>query len=179
LVEHEKLKHENDELRLTYERLSSNVASYEMHIADEKSRRALLKTSVEQYRHEIELLEERNAMLENLNKELQDEKLQGTGAPVPGSPDISRSAFNLEEELQNTADPTALFQMEIQRLKAENSLLRNNMGVATENERLRAELEELQRSKLRLQTQYHETFEKHAVAQERIKELMNNLTGEA
>ncbi len=52
------------------------------------------------------------------------------------------------------------------------------MGVGSENDRLRADLEQAKKREELLQEKYSAVFEKHTVAQEQIQALINNATGE-
>ncbi|KAK4118719.1 hypothetical protein N657DRAFT_659461 [Parathielavia appendiculata] len=139
----------------------------------------VLQETNEELKRRVEYLESRRQLDESTIRELQ-EQLQLGDIPQPGSesPGASTAKFNLEQELETTADPTVTLRLELQRLKAENGLLRNNMTVASENERLRSELESANQKVEHYRLNCTEAMEKHAVAQEQINALINNATGE-
>ncbi|KAK4098228.1 hypothetical protein N658DRAFT_499652 [Parathielavia hyrcaniae] len=139
----------------------------------------VLQETNEDLKRRVEYLESRRQLDESTIRDLQ-EQLQLGDIPQHGSesPGASTAKFNLEQELETTSDPTVALRLELQRLKAENGLLRNNMTVASENERLRSELESANQKVDHYRLKCTEAMEKQAVAQEQVNALVNNATGE-
>jgi protein HOOK3 len=139
----------------------------------------VLQDSNEELKRRVEYLESKRQLDESTIRDL-EEQLQLGDVPLPGtdSPGASGAKFNLEQELETTADPAVALRLELQRLKAENSLLRNNMTVASENERLRSELDSAGQKVEYYRLKCTEAMEKQAVAQEQITALVNHATSE-
>ncbi|KAJ4306833.1 hypothetical protein N0V88_000204 [Collariella sp. IMI 366227] len=138
----------------------------------------VLQDANEELKRRLEYLESKRQLDESTIRELQ-EQLQ-LGIPEGGfdSPGASPAKFSLEQELETTSDPTVALRLEIQRLKAENGLLRNNMAVASENERLRNELDSAGQKVDHYRVKCTEAMEKHAVIQEQINALVAHNTSE-
>ncbi|KAK3297761.1 uncharacterized protein B0H64DRAFT_392982 [Chaetomium fimeti] len=139
----------------------------------------VLQDANEELKRRVEYLDSKRQLDENTIRELQ-EQLQLGDMPEPGSesPGASTAKFSLEQELETTSDPTVALRLELQRLKAENSLLRNNMAVASENEKLRSELDGANQRVDHYRLKCTEAMEKQAVAQEHINALVEHATGE-
>ncbi|KAH6851029.1 hypothetical protein B0I37DRAFT_373030 [Chaetomium sp. MPI-CAGE-AT-0009] len=139
----------------------------------------VLQDANEELKRRVEYLDSKRQLDENTIRELQ-EQLQLGDIPQPGSesPGASTTKFSLEQELETTSDPTVALRLEVQRLKAENSLLRNNMAVASENEKLRSELDGANQRVDHYREKCTDAMEKQAVAQEHINALIGNATGE-
>lgn len=139
----------------------------------------VLQDANEELKRRVEYLDSKRQLDENTIRELQ-EQLQLGDIPEPGSesPGASTTKFSLEQELETTADPSVALRLELQRLKAENSLLRNNMAVASENEKLRSELDGANQKVDHYRVQCTEAMEKQAVAQEHINALIEHATDE-
>ncbi len=103
----------------------------------------------------------------------------GYSSARSGSPDAATTNFNLEEELQTTADPAvAAMRLELSKLKAENQLLRDNMGVAADNERLRVDLDLANQKVDHLRQQHQDVSIQHGLAMAQINALLAELPKE-
>lgn len=139
----------------------------------------VLQDSNEELKRRVEYLESRRQLDENTIRELEEQlQLGDVPQPTADSPGATGAKFNLEQELETSADPAVALRLELQRLKAENSLLRNNMTVASENERLRSELDSAGQKVDYYRLKCTEAMEKQAVAQEQITALVNHATSE-
>jgi protein HOOK3 len=175
----DEVKAQNLRLQKEIEEKVKVLSNNEQEIIYTLQSKNVLQETNEELKRRVEYLESRRQLDESTIRELQ-EQLQLGDIPQPGSesPGASTAKFNLEQELETTADPTVALRLELQRLKAENSLLRNNMTVASENERLRSELDSASQKVEHYRVKCTEAMEKHAVAQEQITALVTNATGE-
>jgi protein HOOK3 len=178
LRDYENVKSRSSQQATTIERFRTMVAQLEQELEDNRVKRMALDSEILSTKSQLDRLLESKVLDEARIAELEQQILHG-GADVPvSSPDAGKTAFSLEEELQHEADPKAAYSIEISRLRAENNLLRNNMGVGSENERLRNELELSKQRELMLQEKFNVVFEKHTVAQEQIQALLDSSAGE-
>jgi protein HOOK3 len=167
----------NSQLETTEKMLVRRVEEYErnqIYMQDEK--RALIE-QIQECRATIEALEAAKAHDERIIHE-QREQLQVQGNLSSASPTTPAIPSNLEQELLGESDPVSAYALEVSRLKAENSLLRNNMAVGSQNEMLRKDLETAKHSEERLQEKYNDIFEKYTVGQKQIEALISNMAGE-
>ncbi|KAL2018533.1 hypothetical protein VTK56DRAFT_745 [Thermocarpiscus australiensis] len=179
LRNHEEIKAQNRKLQKEIEEKVRVLTNNEQEIIYTLQSKNVLQDANEELKRRIEYLESKRQLDESTIRELQ-EQLQLADIPQSGSdsPGASTAKFNLEQELETTADPAVALRLEIQRLKAENGLLRNNMTVASENERLRSELESASQKVEHYRIKCTEAMEKHAVAQEQLNALASNATGD-
>jgi protein HOOK3 len=173
--EFDKMRADNEALKYTCQQYRKQMETYEREKFDDQSIKINLKEENESVKLERQILQDQLRVSEEQIRDLQ-ERLQVSGSSVPASPGASGVLANLEQELQTTSDPAARYRLEISRLEAENKLLRNNMGVAAENERLRTELDIEKKRENLLTIKYNEVYEKYVVAQEQIKTLLNQGT---
>jgi len=178
LKEFEELKMSNRRLQKEIEEKAKVLANNEQEIIYTIQSKNVLQDANEELKRRIEYLESRRQLDESTIKELQ-EQLQLADVPqtVSHSPGASTSKFNLEQELE-TSDPLVTLRVEISRLKAENNVLRNNMAVSSENEKLRGELDSANQKVDHYRLKCTEAMEKQAVSQEQINAMINGLTGE-
>lgn len=176
LKDYENFKAQNRKLQKEIEEKVKVLANNEQEIVYTLQSRNVLQETNEELQRRVEYLESKHQADENMIKELQ-EQLQMGGAihETSGSESpVTNGGFNLEHELET--EPAV--RLELQRLKAENTVLRSNMTVASENERLRSELESANKKVDLYRGKCTEAMEKHAVAQEQLNAIMNNTAGE-
>jgi protein HOOK3 len=174
--EFDKMRADNEALKYTCQQYRKQMETYEREKFDDQSIKINLKEENESVKLEKQILQDQLRVTEEQIKDLQD-RLQVQGSSAPASPGASGLLSNLEQELQTTSDPAARYRLEISRLEAENRLLKNNMGVSAENERLRTDLDIEKKKESLLQIKYNEIFEKYVVAQEQIRSLVNQSKG--
>lgn len=176
LKDFDNFKAQNRKLQKEIEEKVKVLANNEQEIVYTLQSRNVLQETNEELQRRVEYLESKHQADENMIKELQ-EQLQMGGAihETSGSQSpVTNGGFNLEHELET--EPAV--RLELQRLKAENNVLRSNMTVASENERLRSELESANKKVDLYRGKCTEAMEKHAVAQEQLNAMMNNTAGE-
>ncbi len=175
--QYQTLKDKNAQYEVSMERFRDLVRTLEQQLEDNRIKRIGLEDDIYAFQAQLNRLREQKGLDEARIADLEQQILHGAAPSL--SPSVSQTGFNLEEELQHTTEPTSTAQsLEVSKLRAENSLLRNNMGVASENNQLRTNLEVVQTEKKRFEDMYNTVFEKHVVAQEQIHALIENLTNE-
>ncbi|KAH0444587.1 microtubule binding protein [Colletotrichum camelliae] len=172
LIEYEKVLKRNQALEQTNEQYASKLRDYELQYVELDAQRRMLHDDTTQLRARLQSLDAQRLSDERLISELQEQIATGAGSSAM-SPDAASAGFSLEQELDSagsSAPPN--LSLEVSRLKAENNLLRSGMGSASENARLRQELEDERRQRERLQSTYNETFEKHQLAEAQVSALI-------
>ncbi|KAK3321419.1 hypothetical protein B0T19DRAFT_265460 [Cercophora scortea] len=179
LKDYDHMRSTNIKLQKEIAEKTKALATNEQEIIYTIQSRNVLQDSNEELKRRLEYLESSHQLDESRIRELEEQlQLGGTLQPGSHSPGASTSKFNLEQELETTTDPAVTLRLEVGRLKAENNLLRNNMTVASENDRLRAELDAANQKVEMYRSKCIEATEKHAIAQEQVNALVNNMTGE-
>ncbi|CCF33207.1 hypothetical protein CH063_05445 [Colletotrichum higginsianum] len=175
LIEYEKVLKRNQALEQTNEQYASKLRDYELQYVELDAQRRALHDDTQQLRARLATLDAQRLSDERLIADLQEQINSGSQAAL--SPDAGTAGFSLEEELEGAGGSTAPNPaLEISRLKAENNLLRSGMGSASENARLRQELEEERKQRERIQKTYNETFEKQQLAEAQVSALIEMLT---
>ncbi|KAK2033426.1 hypothetical protein LX32DRAFT_88485 [Colletotrichum zoysiae] len=173
LIEYEKVLKRNQALEQTNEQYASKLRDYELQYVELDAQRRALHDDTQQLRDRLATLDAQRLSDERWIAELQEQI--NSGPQVALSPDAGTAGFSLEEELEGAGNSVAPNPaLEISRLKAENNLLRSGMGSASENARLRQELEEERRQRERIQGTYNDTFEKHQLAEAQISALIES-----
>ncbi|CAK7273048.1 hypothetical protein SEPCBS57363_005456 [Sporothrix epigloea] len=174
LKELEALHKRSNQQQATIERFREMVSGLEQQIEDNRIQKAALEADIYGAQAQLQNLKDQNQLSEARIGELEQQLLQGTGSALPTGPGGmvgGSAAFNLEEELQHTDDPAHAYTLEISRLRAENNLLRSNVTVGSENDRLRADLE-ISRTKEELaRKKYNDMFEKHTLLEVQMQAL--------
>ncbi|KIH86311.1 microtubule-binding protein [Sporothrix brasiliensis 5110] len=178
LKEFEALQKRVNQQQATIERFREMVSGLEQQIEDNRIQKAALEADIYAVHAQLESLKDQNQMSEVRIAELEQQLLQGTGSTLPASPGGSKATFNLEEELQHTDDPASAYTLEIARLRAENNLLRSNVNVGSENDRLRADLEISKTKEELARKKYNDMFEKHTLLEAQMQALASGAIGE-
>ncbi|KAK3997141.1 protein hook [Cladorrhinum sp. PSN332] len=178
--DYEEVKEQNRKLQKEMDEKVMVLSSNEQEIIYTLQSKNVLQDANEELKRKVEYLESKRQLDEATIRELQEQLQLGDMLQLSGSdsPGPRQSTFNLEQELDSTNDPTAALRLEVQRLKAENNLLRNNMAVGSENERLRTELDVAHQKVEHYRLTANEAMEKHAVVQEQVTALMTHATTE-
>ncbi|WQF81362.1 Putative CH domain superfamily protein [Colletotrichum destructivum] len=173
LIEYEKVLKRNQALEQTNEQYASKLRDYELQYVELDAQRRALHDDTQQLRARLATLDAQRLSDERLIADLQEQINSGSQAAL--SPDAGTAGFSLEDELEGAGGSTAPNPaLEISRLKAENNLLRSGMGSASENARLRQELEEERKQRERIQKTYNETFEKQQLAEAQVSALIES-----
>lgn len=173
LIEYEKVLKRNQALEQTNEQYASKLRDYELQYVELDAQRRALHDDTMQLRARLATLDAQRLSDERLIADLQEQINAGSQSAL--SPDAGTTGFSLEQELEgagSSAPPN--LNLEVSRLKAENNLLRSGMGSASENARLRQELEDERRQRERIQGTYNDTFEKQQLAEAQISALIES-----
>lgn len=174
----EKIRAENDMLQHTCQQYRKQMGTYESEKFEDQAIKASLKEENETHKLEKQVLADQLRIGEDQIRDLQ-ERMQIYVAPQPpASPGGTGVSPNLEQELETTTDPTMRYRLEVSRLEAENRLLKNNMGVAAENDRLRSEVEFEKQKHKAIEDMYADANNKYILAQEQIKILLSSMKGD-
>lgn len=180
LRDYEEVKAHNRKLQKEIEEKVKVLTNNEQEIIYTLQSKNVLQDANEELKRKVEYLESKRQLDESRIRDLQEQVELGD-AMQPGLPSPGANAGNLslEQELESTSDPAVALRVEISRLKTENSVLRNNVTVASENERLRSELDIANQKVALYRNKCTEAMEKHAVAQEQLNALVESKTGES
>ncbi|CAM1509265.1 Fc.00g030040.m01.CDS01 [Cosmosporella sp. VM-42] len=164
--------------RKAEDELTKMITQSEQHLWDERNQKNQLLKDVTALEEEVNRLRARSSHDEHYIQDLQEQLEQanaGQGATV-----LTGLSGSLEDELNSAAtdDGPINLPLELSRLKAENDLLRSTVGSTGNAALLRRELDEEKRQRARIQQNFNEIFEKHAVGQDQLEAVINNLTGE-
>ncbi|KAJ4190678.1 hypothetical protein NW767_004192 [Fusarium falciforme] len=168
--------------RTAEDELTKMITQSEQHLWDERNQKTQLMRDYAALEDEVIRLRARQSHDENFIRDLQDQIQSGASVESPplGMSMTGGAPTSLEDELNDAATEDGAqinIPLELSRLKAENDLLRSTVG--SENTApLRRELDEEKKQRAHLQKSYNDIFEKHAVAQDHIEALINNMTDE-
>lgn len=173
----DKVYAENDALKTTIGEYKKRFQAYEAEVMTLTTQKATLQA---EHRFSLERIEALTA-----SKQHDEEFIRGLQEQInsgdqhqssPKSPGRS-GGLTLEEELEQSDDPTPNYLLEISRLKAENQLLKSNTA-GTSNATLRIDLEESERIRKRLEENLQELTEQHALAQEQLQAVISTSSPE-
>ncbi|KAI8668972.1 hypothetical protein NCS57_00710500 [Fusarium keratoplasticum] len=168
--------------RTAEDELTKMITQSEQHLWDERNQKTQLMRDYAALEDEVIRLRARQSHDENFIRDLQDQIQSGASVESPplGMSMTGGAPTSLEDELNDAATEDGAqinIPLELSRLKAENDLLRSTVG--SENTApLRRELDEEKKQRAHLQKSYNDIFEKHAVSQDHIEALINNMTDE-
>ncbi|KAM5345599.1 hypothetical protein ACJ41O_011460 [Fusarium nematophilum] len=162
----------------TVDEMREMLTQSEQSLWDERTKRDVMKDDMAILQEEVIRLRARQSHDENFIKDLQ-EQLQNSSSQG-ATPGILGLPSNLEDELNDAAteDGQINLPLELSRLKAENEMLRSTVSSTGDTAPIRRQLDEEKRQRIRALQKYNEMFEKHAIAQDQIEALMNNMTDE-
>ena len=171
----------SDRTRKAEDELTKMITQSEQHLWDERNQKNQLMRDLGAAEEELMRLRAQRSHDERYIQDQQEQLQQAL--TVQSQPGASQSTFNLEDEL-NTASKEAIpasqgnLHLELSRLKAENELLRSTLGPGGDATLLRRELDEEKRQRAKLQQNYNDLFEKHAVTEDQNDALIKHLTDE-
>ncbi len=157
------------------EAYAAKMEGYEIDIASFRDEKTMWKTENNELRIRIQYLEQQALSDEQTVRDLQDKIQMFDPSIGPETPTIARPSQSLEDELRDSSTSISMRDIELQRLQAENSLLRNSIGTETEKGLLLQELEDVRTSRQQLQDRYNEILEKYTIGQAQIDALILNM----
>ena len=164
-------------MRQEQEAYATKMEGYEIDIASFRDEKTMWKTENNELRMRIQYLEQQALSDEQTVRDLQDKiQMLDPSALPPDTPSAARPLQSLEDELRDSgSNNISMRDIEVQRLQAENALLRNSIGTETEKGLLLQELEDSRSTRQQLQEKYNELLEKYAVGQSQIDALVHNM----
>ncbi|KAF8864291.1 hypothetical protein BDZ45DRAFT_669489 [Acephala macrosclerotiorum] len=177
-VHFDKVHAENEKINATLLAYQRKFESYELEIVEHTTHKSLLEKELRLQNIKIESLVARQQHDEGYIKDLQEEvRTKSTGPLSPDSPTANGGGLNLEQELEQSAEDTPNYALEISRLKSENNALKDG-DRRTDNANLRINLAESERIRKRIEENLRELTEKHAITQEQLSAAISSSSGE-
>ncbi|RYO94801.1 hypothetical protein DL764_007779 [Monosporascus ibericus] len=165
-------------MRQEQEAYATKMEGYEIEIAGFRDEKQFWRGENTQLKLRIQQLEQQALSDEQTVRDLQDKVQMLDPSAVPDTPTAARPSHSLEDELRDSGGSVSMRDIEIQRLQAENALLRGSIGTEGAKDLLLQELEETRASRQQLQDKYNEMLEKYTVGQAQIDALILNMGGE-
>ncbi|KAI1160037.1 hypothetical protein F5B18DRAFT_634237 [Nemania serpens] len=163
-------------LKRESEAYASKMQGYEIDIANMRDQKLALVSQNQDMIMRLTELEQRSQLDEAVVKDLQEKILMlDPSAVVDDS--LSAHPTSLEDELSDSNNMISMRNLEVQRLQAENAVLKN-IGSETDKGQLVQEMEDLRNSRLAIQEKYNDIFERFTVSQKQIDTLIQGMSGE-
>ncbi|RWA03882.1 hypothetical protein EKO27_g11222 [Xylaria grammica] len=162
-------------LKRESEAYASKMQGYEIDIANMRDQKLALVSQNQDIMIRLSELEQRSQLDEAVVKDLQEKVLMlDPSAVVDDS--LAARPTSLEDELNDSSNTISMRSLELQRLQAENSVLKNTIGSESDKGQLIQEMERLRISRQAIQDKYNDIFERFTVGQKQIDALIQNLS---
>lgn len=166
-------------LRREAEAYATKMQGYEIDIANFNNQKTMYTTENAELRLRLEDLQSRSQIDEAVVRDLQEKVMMldpsATTTTTPGTP-IGSHPTTLEDELNESSNNTmSMRNLELQRLQAENAVLKSSIGTETEKGQLIQEMEDLRVSRESLQEKVNDLLEKYTVSQHQLDALIQNM----
>lgn len=176
-VDFDKVHEENAKVKTTLHEYQKKFESYELQIVEISNQKHVLEQELRIQSLKAEQMAERQQHDEKFIAELQEQLRTGPGPASPSSPTATSGSLNLEQELEQSNDPTTNHVLEISRLKSEIKALKDS-DRRTDSNNLQIDLEESERIRKRIEKNFLDLTEKHAIIQEQLAAMISNSEGE-
>ncbi|KAI1187698.1 hypothetical protein F5B17DRAFT_398427 [Nemania serpens] len=164
-------------LKRESEAYASKMQGYEIDIANMRDQKLALVSQNQDMMMRLAELEQRSQLDEAVVKDLQ-EKILMLDPSAAMDDSLSAQHTSLEDELNDSNSVMSMRNLEMQRLQAENAVLKTTIGSETDKGQLVQEMEDLRISGQALQDKYNDIFEKFTVSQKQIDTLIQGMNGE-
>ncbi|OTB04867.1 hypothetical protein M426DRAFT_320450 [Hypoxylon sp. CI-4A] len=162
-------------LKREAEAYATKMQGYEIDIADFNNQKTMYTSENTELRLRLEDLQNRSQIDEGVVRELQERiAMLDPLATSPSTPQGPRPV-SLEDELNETSNAMTMRNLELQRLQAENAMLKSSIGTETEKGRLVQEMDDVRAERQALQDRYNDLLEKHTVGQHQLDMLIQNM----
>ncbi|KAI1095319.1 hypothetical protein F5B19DRAFT_440992 [Rostrohypoxylon terebratum] len=164
-------------LKREAEAYATKMQGYEIDIATFNDQKTMYTTENAELRLRLEDLQSRSQIDEAVVRDLQEKvmMLDPSATTTPGTP-IASHPTTLEDELNESSNNTiSMRNLELQRLQAENTVLKSTIGTETEKGQLIQEMEDLRVSRDSLQEKVNDLLEKYTVSQHQLDALIQNM----
>ncbi|RYC57071.1 hypothetical protein CHU98_g9137 [Xylaria longipes] len=162
-------------LKRESEAYASKMQGYEIDIANMRDQKLALMSQNQDMMMRLSELEQRGQLDEAVVKELQEKVLMLDPSAVMDDPLAARPT-SLEDELNDSSNTISMRNLEVQRLQAENAVLKSTIGSETDKGQLFQEMEDLRASRQAVQDKYNDIFERFTVGQKQLDILIQNLS---
>ncbi|KAG4222738.1 hypothetical protein PC116_g28789, partial [Phytophthora cactorum] len=156
------------------EKYAEQFQKYEEEVASFGDQKIMYTSEINELRGRIEGLQARSQTDEAIVKDLQEKVMMLDPTAAPSTPSSHRPT-TLEDELNESGNAVSMRNIEIQRLQAENAVLRSSIGTETEKGQLLQEMEDLRTARQALQDKNNDIFEKYTVGQHQLDALIQNM----
>ncbi|KAJ2990065.1 hypothetical protein NUW58_g3143 [Xylaria curta] len=175
---YDQLTHANSKvetLKRESEAYASKMQGYEIDIANMRDQKLALMSQNQDMMMRLSELEQRSQLDEAVVKDLQEKVLMLDPSAVMDDPLAARPT-SLEDELNDSSNAISMRNLEVQRLQAENAVLKSTIGSETDKGQLVQELEDLRASRQAIQDKYNDIFERFTVGQKQLDTLIQNMS---
>ncbi|KAI0856325.1 hypothetical protein F4860DRAFT_506821 [Xylaria cubensis] len=175
---YDQLTHANSKieaLKRESEAYASKMQGYEIDIANMRDQRLALMSQNQDMMMRLGELEQRSHIDEAVVKDLQEKVLMLDPSAAMDDP-LAVHPTSLEDELNDSNNPISMRSLEMQRLQAENAVLKSSIGSETDKGQLVQEMEDLRASRQAIQDKYNDIFERFTVGQKQLDILIQNLS---
>jgi protein HOOK3 len=172
----DKVYEENETLKTTIGEYKKRFQTYEDEVMTLTTQKSTLQAENRFNAEQISQLLASKTHDEEFIKGLQEQINSGDqhhASEASGRP----SGLTLEEELEQSDDPTPNLLLEISRLKAENQFLKSG-NAGTSNAELRTELDESERKFKRLEENFQGVTEENAIVREQLRAVLSSSSNE-
>lgn len=156
------------------EKYAEQFQKYEEEVASFGDQKIMYTSEINELRGRIEGLQARSQTDEAIVKDLQEKVMMLDPTAAPSTPS-GHPPTSLEDELNESGNAVSMRNIEIQRLQAENAVLRSSIGTETEKGQLIQEMEDLRTARQALQDKYNDIFEKYTVGQHQLDAIIQNM----
>ncbi|KAI0601731.1 hypothetical protein F4775DRAFT_589043 [Biscogniauxia sp. FL1348] len=161
-------------LKRESEAYATKMQGYEIDIANFRDQKLLLAAQNNELRLRVGDLEQRSQLDEAVVKDLQEKVMMLDPSAVTEDSPVARQT-SLEDELSESTNTLSLGNLELQRLRAENAVLKSSIGTETEKGQLIQEIEDARASRQAIQDKYNDIFERYTVGQNQLDALIQNM----
>ncbi|KAI0161317.1 hypothetical protein GGR57DRAFT_353633 [Xylariaceae sp. FL1272] len=162
-------------LREEGEAYASKMQGYEMDIHDMREQKAMIQSNNYTLMARVKELETRSQNDESVVKDLQEKVMMLDPGAAMDDP-LAVRPTSLEDELSESNNTISMRSLEVQRLQAENAVLKSTIGLETDKGALVQEMEDLRASRQAVQDRYNDIFEKFTVGQKQLDTLIQNMS---
>lgn len=165
-------------LKRESEAYASKMQGYEIEIADMRAQKLALVSQNQDVVIRLSEMERRSQLDEDIVKELQEKVLMLDPSAVMDD-SLAARPTSLEDELsESNNNMVSMRSLEVQRLQAENAVLKSTIGLETDKGQLVQEMEDLRDSRKAIQDRYDDVLEKFTVGQKQLDTIIEKMNGQ-
>ncbi|KAI1382737.1 uncharacterized protein F4822DRAFT_440809 [Hypoxylon trugodes] len=161
-------------LKRETEAYATKMQGYEIDIANFNNQKTMYTAENAELRLRLEDLQARSQIDEGVVRELQEKVMMLDPSATPSTP-LGPRPTTLEDELSESNNAISMRNLELQRLQAENAVLKSSIGTETEKGQLIQEMEDLRASRQVVQDKFNDMLEKYTVGQHQLDALIQNM----